>query len=85
MMMSEFGTHDSLESNMWPWYRESTKDIFGWEMRDWLTDPKPWLLIMGRIESGQGISSSIVALAHRVHQALSGQISVLTPKNMGCT
>ena len=85
MMMSEFGTHDTLESNMWPWYRESTKDIFGSEMRDWLTDPKPWLLLMSTIESGQGISSSIVKLAHRVHQALSGQISVLTPKNVGCT
>ena len=81
-MVSEFGARDTPDSKMWPWYRESTKDIFGWEMRDWLSNPKPWLLLMGGTESDQLISSSIVKLAQRVHEALSSEISVLTPKKM---
>ena len=82
MMVSEFGARDTPDSKMWPWYRESTKDIFGWEMRDWLSNPKPWLLLMGGTESDQLISLSIVKLAQRVHEALSSEISVLTPKKM---
>ena len=80
LMGREFGTHYALRSDMWPWYRESTTDIFDWEMRNWSTDPRPWLLL----REGHSISTSIVKLANQVHKVFSGDISVLKSEYVEC-